>query len=423
MTTSQSFINIPDPPNKYDIIPIHASDRGSFKHCRRRWNWSSPMRNNLVPKAEAHGVYMPLWFGSGIHWALKYYYDPILRRDPLETFRTWWHVQTHGGVISEDWLDVTYDHNPNPLPDVSSSYVPDPPLYKVKGLYDILMDADREEFERHLDLGIGMLTFYKEYAAEHDRFDVLVAEHTFSVPILTPSGDVMRMRDPRDGEEKDVHLRGTQDGIIQDWDSEKYGILEHKSAISINEDYFTKLDKDEQCTTYLFGAEREAEIYDLPYKKCEFVLYNALRKAYPQPPTITKGGKISIDRANESTTYPMLMKMIEAMGLADTSPDGAPYWERDLKLASYVNYVKEMGNEQFIVRTPVTRNIYERASIGYRIYMETCDMLDPHVRIYPNPTGEWKCLRCPFRAPCIAADDGSDFQMMLEEDFEKNRLR
>ena len=34
-------IAVPHAPNKLDIIPIHASDRGSFKACRRKWDWSS----------------------------------------------------------------------------------------------------------------------------------------------------------------------------------------------------------------------------------------------------------------------------------------------------------------------------------------------------------------------------------------------
>src|SRR4051812_5729556 len=102
MTTESLQVNLPVIPSKHDIIPIHASDRGTFKSCRRRWDWSSPMRNNLAPKPEEHGVVMPLWFGSGIHWALRHYYDPLLKRDPVETFKTWWDIQWNGGYVTED---------------------------------------------------------------------------------------------------------------------------------------------------------------------------------------------------------------------------------------------------------------------------------------------------------------------------------
>jgi hypothetical protein len=421
----------PDIPAKTDIIPVHASDRAQFKRCRRRWNWSSPMRNNLVSKAEQGGVAMPLWFGSGVHWALAQYYDPTLQRDPVETFKTWYDIQWNGGVITDELLGQVYDREPR----LEGGYVGEAegsfsegtfepgegysPLYIVRGLKDLLPDYGmlEHQFEEHRELGIGMLTFYKEYAEEHDNFDVIVAEHTFSVPIYDPVHDSeLVMVDPRDGREKQVHLRGTQDAIIQGRETGKYGILEHKTAASIDEEYFLKLDKDEQCTTYLFAGEVEAAVHDLPYKNLEFVLYNALRKAFPKPPTITSRGNISVDRSKESTTPKMLMETIEALGMGD-------FWMHDDKLRNYVEYVEQIGEEQFVKRDVVYRNKRERVSCGERVYMEAMDMLAPDLRVYPNPTGHWDCLKCPFRAPCIAVDDGSDWRMLIEDSFEKNWTR
>ena len=71
-------LNIEVPPAS-EVIPIHTSDRSAFKFCRRRWDWSSPMRRNLVPKT----VQFPLWFGTGFHYALEMHYaegkEPIPR--------------------------------------------------------------------------------------------------------------------------------------------------------------------------------------------------------------------------------------------------------------------------------------------------------------------------------------------------------
>jgi PD-(D/E)XK nuclease superfamily len=398
-------------PTKHEVIPIHGSDRGAFKSCRRRWDWSSPMRQNLVPRVSEHAPYMPLWFGSGVHWALKHYYDPALQRDPVEVFKTWYEVQWNGGRIHESWLDTVYDRAP-----VASNQLGEP-FYVVRGLVDMLAQPELyiEEYEEHRELGINMLKYYKDYAEEFDDFDVISAEHTFSVPILLGDGSTMHAIDPRDGEVKPVHLRGTQDAIIQHRQSGKYGILEHKTAVSIGEDYFLKLDKDEQCTTYLYAAELEADVYDLPYKKVEFVLYNAVRKAFPRPPTITSRGDISIDRQKESTTYEMLMETIEDLGMSE-------HWQGNPKLSAYVDYVKDAGHEQFIVRNLVHRNRHEIHSCGERILMETVDMLGAP-NIYPSPNGSWFCLRCPFRAPCIAKDDGSDWETMLDDTFEKNWTR
>jgi hypothetical protein len=369
------------------------------------------MRMNLTPKPEEHGIVFPLWFGSGVHWALKHYYDPILQRDPVEVFKTWWHVQMNGGIITEDWLETVYDRNPSRNEDGT---------YRVKGLNYILpteMSAQQEEeFAEHLELGIGMLEFYKQYAKANDNFTVIAAEHTFSVPIYDFDNDCeLTAVDIRDGQIKPVHLRGTQDAIIQDNETGKFGILEHKTAAKIDEDYFLKLDKDEQCTTYMFAGEVEARVHDLPYTEIDFVLYNALRKAFPRWPTITSRGDISIDRSKESTTVEMLMQTINDMGMEDS-------WQEFEKLRAYVEYVRESGDEQFIVRNQVRRNRHEIYSCGERVFQETNDMLS-NPSVYPNPTGNWGCLKCIFRAPCIAKDDGSEWEWMLDEQFEKNHNR
>src|SRR3954451_24631406 len=65
-------------------IPIHGSDRATFKRCRQAWEFSAPSRYNLVPKITYEGISFPLWFGSLIHKALEEYYHPVVRRHPVE---------------------------------------------------------------------------------------------------------------------------------------------------------------------------------------------------------------------------------------------------------------------------------------------------------------------------------------------------
>lgn len=407
-------------PSKYDIIPIHASDLGNFLKCRRRWNWSSPMRNNLVPDVSQTGVVLPLWFGSGIHWALRHYYDPILSRDPVETFKTWWQLQWSGGLVPESWLETIYDRNPKEV-EWQEGY--EEPMYRVKGLKHILYDADFEEFEQHRELGIGMMEYYKSYAEQFDDFKVIMVEHTFSIPITHPeTGEILRAIDPRDGVEKEVHLRGTQDAVVQSLETSKFGILEHKTAARIDQEYFAKLDKDPQVTTYMYAGEREAKNHGLAYTRIDFTIYNAIRKAFPRPPTKVRGGVFSIDRTKESTTPELLREFIEDEGIQVIV-------DSDEKLKAYVDYVNSIGHEQFIIRNnpqkgtkPITRNRFEIRNAGVQLYWKAFDMLNDPV-LYPNPTGDRYCTRCPFRGPCIAIDDGSDYVMMLNDGFERNWTR
>jgi hypothetical protein len=404
-----SLIRPPKIPSKYEIIPIHASDRGTFKRCRRLWEWSSPIKQNLVPNVGQEGININLWFGTGIHHALAQYYNPVLRRDPVETFKWWWQLQWFGGIVTEEQAELSHDRHPQ-------QYIHNGTVnYKVQGLRDLLPDPDTEKYEEHRELGIGMLTYYKEYSVREDNFAVICEEHTFSVPILGPDGEILMMIDPRDARVKEVHLRGTQDAIVQDLENGQFGIIEHKTAVQVGEEYHRKLEKDEQCTTYMYAAEREAAIHDLEYERISFVIYNALRKVFPRPPTPVKSGLFSIDRQKESTTYPMLMDYIERNGLELVV-------DADEKLKQYVDYVKHVGDEQFIIRTPVRRNRHEIESCESRVYMEAMDMLD-YPRIYPNPTGEHNCLNCIFRAPCIARDDGSDWEMLLSDNYTRNWTR
>jgi PD-(D/E)XK nuclease superfamily len=389
----------PPIPDKMEVIPIHASDRGAFKRCRRRWDWSSPSRNNLVPKASVMGVSVPLWFGTGIHYALEHYYNPTLQRDPVESFRYWFDLTWRGGTITKEELKLSYDYG----------VLLNDGTYRVNGLQDILPDPDQEEFLMHKELGEKMMEFYKLYAQANDNFAVIMVEHDFSIPL---GFDAL---DPRDGEIKQVHARGRMDTVIQDLETGRFGLIDHKSAIKIDEAYFEKLNKDDQITTYLWAAEREAEIHDLPYKNMDYLIYQAIRKAYPKPPSVTSRGFPSLDRTKESTTSGMFKQACETLGLTS-------WLSSNEKAKGYYEWLQEVGDSQFIVRTTVPRNKFEKEACGRHIEMEARDMLNEPA-IYPNPTGDWYCVRCSFRPPCLAKDDGSDFQSLLDNNYEPNKDR
>jgi hypothetical protein len=420
-------------PSKWDIIPLHTSDRATFKECRRRWFWSSPAHSNLIPKQSVYGIYEPFWFGNGIHYALEHYYSPILREDPEVAFDTWYDIQWNGGIIKEEELDQFSDRAPQPQADGT---------YYVKGLSETLPNPEDPMYENLHQIGLGMMRFYKEYAAREDDFTVISSEHTFSVPILDPkTGEALYMFDTRtmpenwepgfDGNKygpyqtegmdvggrtrimKQVHARGRMDLIVQSNEYGHYVIMDHKtSKNAITEDYFEHTDLDEQCTTYIWAAELEAQLYDLPYKEIKGIVYQALRKAYPQPPNLTSRGLPSINRQTETTTAELFDKMIVELDLQH-------YFESDEKMQQYYTYLCDLGDKQFIWRHDVTRNKHQKENAGLRIYMEAMDMLD-NPRIYPNPTKNFTCLKCFFRNPCLALESGLDYEAMIVDGYEPN---
>lgn len=432
-------------PSKYDIIPIHNSDRATFKFCRRQFAWSSPAHGNLIRRSSIHGIYEPFWFGGGIHDALRAYYDPILSEDPATVWLTWFDLQWHGGTIFEHQLKEFVDRNPECI---SHSDAPDDTMYKVDGLKDIIPFGDNEETIEHFmmlrDLGRGMMEFYKSYAEANDNFDVVAVEHDFSVPILSPEGKPLYMVDNRDMPEnwdyldepqeniygplykyvggrwlKQVHARGRMDIIVRDRDSGRYGIRDYKTSGKVpDEDYFRHLELDEQCTSYLSYGEVEAKVYDLPYKELDYIDYVAIFKGYPSPPTITSRGFPSLDRSKESTTAAMFEATVEIMSEID--PTIKFWFEHDQKAQSYYSWLLEIGDKKFIWSTTAWRNRTQRVNAMQRVYYEALDMLDPNLKFYPNPTKNYSCLNCAFRAPCIAAETGADFKSIIDEGFIKN---
>lgn len=437
---SRTLIQAPPIPNKYDIIPIHTSDRGTFKQCRRRWNWSSPTRLNLVPKPSVYGLYVPFWFGTGIHHALERFYNPHLKEDPVVTFETWFELQWNGGLVSYSELKEYNDRHPRLLPD---TFVEgrEEKVFQVEGLSDLLPDPDPDEWFGYKDLALGMLTFYKDYAQREDNFTVICVEHDFSVPLTDPEtgkvlyhvdhrkipdgwepdftkenayGPLMRVVDDHVYRrvEKQVHAKGRQDLIVMDNESGRFGIVDHKTAGRIDEDYPKFLELDEQCTTYLWAGESEAKLFDLEYENLDFVIYQQLMKGYPRPPTMTTRGVPSIDRQNETTTAELFEKCIKENNLQII-------YENDIKLQSYYAWLLERGDKIFVDRKTVRRNRNQKMNCGRRLYYEALDMLnDPH--LYPNPTRTYPCINCAFRTPCIAAEDGGDWESMLEDGYEPN---
>jgi hypothetical protein len=360
-----------------------------------------------------YGINLPMWFGTGMHLALELHYNPLIQRDPVEVFRTWWEYQTKGGFIPYYEMEAGFA---NGLPvtwhgDIAEGVVN---TYRVTGLLDLLPDPVLEELEAHLVLGVGMLEFYKHYANKHDNFAVIAAEHDFSVPLgLDISGTYPLSKS------KAMHYRGRMDLIIQDLETGRYGIMDHKTAAKADgEEYIRKLEKDEQCTSYMWAAEQEALLYDLEYKQIDFVLYNTLWKGFPKPPDITSAtknfpqGRPSIDR-NKMTTAGLWYAAVKERGLE--------WWiEENENVQAYAQYLIDAGDSMFVRRDFVRRNRYEIESCGSRILDEVHDMLAPDLRVYPNPTSNFRCLNCAFRLPCLAKDDGSDWEQMLEDGYVSN---
>lgn len=353
---------------------IRTSDRGTFRSCRQEWDWSSKIRDNLEPRAR----YTPFEDGTTWHNAMEVYYDP----------ETWEHI----GTIRADVVHV------RAMQALLATH--DAQIKTATELYDedILPEERLEEYAERLEMLKGMLRHYFVWAPTVDAFKPVKVEVEFEVPVLDPQGRHLYIANFDENLEADtvpVFYQGRLDGIVEDQYG-RYWILEHKTAGQFGDTAWLELDA--QCGSYAW-AMRELGI------KAAGIIYSQAYKGAPTPPprlqSVRQGRRYSVNKT-QRTTYQLYKKTLEEAG------------EPLNNYEEFLNYLQGKPNP-FFRRIEVYRNDASLDYVGNTIYLEAATMLnDPP--IYPSP-GPFSCNWCRFREPCIAKQNGLDYQFMLDELF------
>ena len=230
-----------------------------------------------------------------------------------------------------------------------------------------------EDFAERETLGEGMLEHYFLWSAEHDNFKPIKSEVEFEVPI--PGMNAV--------------YQGRIDLIIEN--EQGVWIVDHKTAAQFTDTAY--MDLDMQVSSYCWAIRKQLGI------PVEGVIINELRKSVPKEPQVNQNGTMSQNKSQRTSAI-MFRKKLEEQGLAD-----GPYTE-------YIEHLEQKS--LFFRRTTLYRGQEELDIVEQLIKLEAEDMLDPNVRIYPNPS-RFNCNGCAFFAPCLAKLDGSDFEWILEK--------
>lgn len=344
---------------------IRTSDRGTFRSCRQEWDWSSKIRNNLEPRAR----YQPFEDGTVWHAAMETYYNP-------ET----WHL-----------LGTDKEYMVHAFTRKSLLIEQDKIVKEATNLYeeDILPDERLEEYDERYKMLSAMLEHYFTWAPTVDNFKPVKIEIEFEVPIIDPKGYAMLC----ECHGWPVFYQGRLDGIAEDIYG-NYWILEHKTTGQMGDTAW--LDLDAQCGSYAW-AMRELGLL------VKGIYYTQALKAAPKKPDrllrTTQGRNFSVNK-QQRVTYDMYRNtLIE---------HGEP-------LANYVEFLTFLQSKPnpFCRRITVYRNSASLDYIGKTVWKEAKEMIHNPV-IYPNP-GPFNCNWCRFREPCIAKQDGLDWQFILNE--------
>lgn len=342
-------------------IVIRTSDSISFKKCRRSWAWSSHLMNNLGSRNLA----TPLWFGSGIHWALEDFHGKKLFKSAADAFAA--------------YCIATSKQNLRELPhDAQEKYK----LGKaMMDYYEFKWLSIRQPHKTYVENG------------------VLQTEVDFQIPVPLDQYPHLARMAAYHGADSIVYS-GTMDGVAID-EHGRLWIVEYKTAARAEHYHYMT---DPQVTRYVWAAR---QIYDKPIAG---VIYMQFVKKEAEQPRILSSGKVST-ASNQVTSVPLYQEVLTNMygDLSIAPKDNLAYLE-ELKMK------EDEHRDAYIQRVLVERNSHSTIAEAQAILLELEDMLDPNLALYPNPTRE--CSRmCSFLGPCVSFSDGGDWENNLRTNF------
>lgn len=357
-----------------EIVAIHTSDRISFKRCRRRWDLGSLLRQRWRPIEKP----TPLAFGTSIHKALEVLYKP-------ETWNWLW----------DDRAWILYEN-------VVATFLADHDREKADYLKlmgrESLDEEQQAKYRELRTLGERMLRGYFKWHRDRDKdLRPIASELSFRVPILDEEGNTIY-----DSKGRALVYQGRIDLLVQDkWN--EYWIWDHKTTARL-EDAVAHLELDEQLGSYNWALQKQLKI------KIAGNVYNELYKGFAEPPARNKvqrqGRWFSVNK-QQDTSYELYKQTL---------------LENDEPLEPYediLRYLKVEGKTYFR-RTQVHRSQAELREMEERIRNEALDMIDPNIRIYPNPN-RFSCQWCHFRSVCLAMNDDTDHDWILHNNFTQEK--
>lgn len=241
----------------------------------------------------------------------------------------------------------------------------------------------RERLDELIEQGSETLRRYFEWAAEVDSFEPLQVGGEFDAPVPDPADPHFDLPGPAADR---VRYRGRVDVLVLDHDR-RHWLVHHRLA----DEGWANVDDlriEDVGATACWAWERcflDVEIAG--------TIYNELRTA-----------PAAGDHGDAGT------------------PEGGAVRDEPLMVAGPWRVAHRHGDGAWFRRTVVPRERTEIDAAGVRLGSEAADMVDPSLRVYPAPSPAI-CAACQFRAPCVAMNDGSDVQAVLQASYRRRDSR
>ncbi len=362
-----------EPYTPVAVKDTSATERASFRRCRRQWFLS------VVHHLESVEGNTNFWLGSLIHTALETYYKVLMDRG--------WNTalaMPNQQIIHDDAAERAFDVY---MKTYEESLVP------LEESLGFLWSNVEPTYHELGELGHGMIGAYFDRELQDPLFDEIVdVEKRVNVAIRTPGGRKVATLSVR----ADIVGRRLGDLAVGD----------HKTASrEVSE---SQLDLDDQLT---------AEVYAIWLTHGEFpqeAVYNVLMKKVAVPPKRLKDGKnglvkLSKDRS-QPTTWDLFRQELTKFRLSvDEYSEVLEFlWDRD-----------QIGESPFFRRSRVLRSEAQMASFEQNLYYEWRDIKNVAAHpewAYPNPSA-MNCPSCPVKIICMTMQDDGDVEAIIKAEY------
>ena len=335
----------------------------------------------------------PLWFGTAIHEALAEWYQPGFKRgrDLVETFTA---------SLDGDRKVLVRKFN----------------------------EEDEKEYMDAREMGILMLTRYKEVYGLDPDWDVIATEQPFRLFFARKKSTVFGQEIPAMA--RWLRYLGTIDGVYRDRESGEIWLMEHKTAAAIDVNH---LPLDDQAGAYWAVAGlilRKMGILK-PGEDIAGIMYNFLRKALPETRTVDEQGKVR----NKPQKKHYVEALMNHYG-QDSTAEEMESWAKDLPKMK-VDELEELAEVQklvvygevsaqqpppFFERFPVYRSKGERKTQLERIRTEAFfaeSFRSGALPLYKTPGRDCRYM-CEFHRMCLLHEQGD---MESVEEFKQTQFK
>lgn len=338
-----------------------------------------------------------LWLGSGVHFALEDYHGWNRFGDPRKALKAYHKAWRKIELPSDD--DIWMELGDGMLEHYVERWLP-----QHGHLGQTLWVDGEPQVEVALIVPLGMWIWLSFEEPDQRLRPELLKQGTVHYGEEPPDGDL---------EWTEVVYHMTFDRVLED-QYDRIIVEDYKTAKAAFET--ARLELDSQVGSYLWGGG----IY---YGRAiEGACWTQILKQVPEPPRWLKTKKrFSMDKSQKTTVSMYRQALLDHYGKGNIPSEYTAFLN---DLAS----LETPDGDRFIKRSVIYRNAYNAQAEEAKIYQEVGEMLraflpaghPDELPLYNNPTRDcdWEC---PFRAPCIAKDDGSDYETMFDEDYEQGK--